>query len=78
MERMMARSSTQVATCGNRSLTGMPLSPYCLNSQGDFNTLPMLSNCVAGISFSLIGCPCSFARRGLGSKVSTCDGPPSM
>ena len=36
-----------------------------------------LANCVGG-TFILMGWPCSLARRGLGSKVSTWDGPPSM
>src|SRR5438445_12853333 len=77
IERITARSSTQVATCGKRSLTGMPLAPYCRNFQGDCSTAPTLLNCVGG-TFILMGCPCSFARRGLGSKESSCEGPPSM
>src|SRR5438552_19049201 len=46
IERIMHRSSTCSATCGNRSLTGMPLLPYCLNFHGDCRTLPTLLNCV--------------------------------
>ena len=65
------------ATCGNRSLTGMPLSPYWRNFQGLLSTLPTLLNWVGWV-FTLIGWPCSRSSRGLGSNVSTCDGPPSM
>ena len=55
----------------------MPLWPYWRNSQGLLSTLPTLSNWV-GWTFILIGWPCSRVSRGLGSNVSTCDGPPSM
>ena len=41
-ERRMQRSSTHCATCGNSSLTGRPLWPYCLNFHGDFSSLPGL------------------------------------
>ena len=77
IERMIARSSTHWPTCGNKSLTGMPLSPYCRNFHGQPSTLPTLLNCVGWV-LTLIGCPCSRSRRGLGSNVSICDGPPSM
>ena len=44
---------------------------------GQASTLPTLLNCV-GCVLTLIGCPCSRSSLGLGSNVSTCDGPPSM
>ena len=34
IERMIAMSSTQLATCGNRSLTGMPLCAVLLELPG--------------------------------------------
>ena len=64
-------------TCGNRSLTGMPLSPYRRNFHGQLSTFPTLLNCVGWV-LTLIGCPCSRSSLGLGSNVSICDGPPSM
>src|SRR5262249_31632456 len=70
-------SSTHWATWGKRELTGIPLCPCCLNSHGELRTLPTLSNWV-GWTLALMGWPCSFSRRGLGSKVSTWEGPPSM
>ncbi len=76
-DRMIARSSTCVATWGKRSLTGMPLSPYWRNFQGLLSTLPTLLNWVGWV-LTLIGWPCSRSSRGLGSNVSTWDGPPSM
>ena len=39
--------------------------------------LPLLLNCVGSI-FMSNGLPSSAVSRGLGSNVSTCDGPPSM
>src|SRR5260370_40950727 len=74
---MMAMSSTQVATWGNNSLTSAPDCPYFRNAKGDGRTLSLILRTVVG---GLKGrdCPLSFARRGLGSKVSIWDGPPSM
>ena len=46
-------------------------------SRATSSTLPTLLNWV-GCVFTLIGWPCSRSSRGLGSNVSTCDGPPSM
>ncbi len=70
-------SSTHPPTCGNRSLTGVPDCPFGSNFQGDASTLPTLLNCV-GSTLAWIARPCSRRSRGLGSNVSTCDGPPSM
>src|SRR5207244_7097695 len=77
IERMTHRSSAQLATWGNKSLIGMPHWPCWRNFHGDWRTVPMLLNWV-GCTFILIGWPCSFASRGFGSNVSTCEGPPSM
>ena len=73
----MHRSSTQPATCGNSSLTGMPDSPCRANFQGEASRLPVASRINFGFSKGA-GWPFSRVTRGLGSKVSMCDGPPGM
>ncbi len=77
IDRTTANSSACWATCVNSSLIGKPLWPCWLNFQGQARVLPLLLNCVGSI-FILNGWPCSAMSRGLGSNVSTCDGPPSM
>src|SRR6266436_1977006 len=67
----------QVATFGKSSLTGSPHLPDLLNFHGLASVLPTLLNCV-GSTFAGNGLPWYFSRSGFGSKVSTCDGPPSM
>ena len=47
------------------------------NGQGLPRVWPLLLNWVGSI-FNGNGLPCSALSRGLGSNVSTCDGPPSM
>src|SRR6516165_7668713 len=74
IERMTHRSSTQRATCGNSSLTSMPLSPYFWNLNGEGNVAPVLRS-VRRLGEG-IDLPTYFCSVGLGSKVSTCDGPP--
>jgi len=74
---MTQRSSATPATCGKRSLTQSPDSPYWRNFHGDASVLPLLLNCV-GAAFSGNGLPLYSMSLGFGSKVSTCDGPPSM
>src|SRR5262245_12492339 len=74
---MIAMSSTQVATCGNRSLTSAPDWPYLRKLNGEPRTLSLMLNTVVG-GLNGSDWPLSFCRRGLGSKVSICDGPPSM
>ena len=54
IERMIARSSTHWPTWGNKSLTGIPLSPYRRNFHGQPSTLPTLLNCVGWV-LTLIG-----------------------
>ena len=54
------------ATCGNRSLTGMPLWPYLLElPRATASVLPTLLNCV-GSTFIVIGLPCYFVQARLG------------
>src|SRR5262249_37451024 len=77
IERMTHRSSTHEATCGKSSLTSVPHWPCLLNFHGDLRRLPVLVRTSFGISKGS-GLPLSWSRRGLGSKVSTCDGPPDM
>jgi len=75
MDRTKAMSSTQVAKCGNRSDTGMPHFPYCLNSNGLFKMRRGLAKRLGwSVFFSLlqsITVLSNFDRAGLGSKVST-------
>src|SRR6185437_5546920 len=69
---MTQRSSTQRATCGNSSLTSIPLLPYLANLNGEGSSLPPpLPRLVP----SFVS-PLYFASAGLGSNVSTCEGPP--
>src|SRR6185369_11336024 len=70
---MIVISSTCFATLGKMSLTSIPLWPYFWNLNGEPKTVPL-----KGASFhtSLITLPSYFVRFGLGSNVSTCDGPP--
>src|SRR4051812_44843883 len=73
IERMMHMSSTHAARLGNRSLTSTPLLPCFANLKGEANAAPVFRSVRR---LSGIGLPWNFARAGLGSKVSTCDGPP--
>src|SRR5580658_7002523 len=74
MERMTQISSMLSATCGNKSLTSMPLRPYFLNLKGEGKAAPVLRSVGRfSIGNSL---PAYFSSDGLGSKVSTWDGPP--
>ena len=77
MERMTQRSSMQPATWGNSSLTSMPLWPCLPNLNGDGSRLPG----PGAHQLRLLErqrLAAFWARRGLGSNVSTCDGPPDM
>ena len=70
-------SSMHSAVLANSSLTSMPLWPYFWNANGDPKPAPVLrsvrSDSVAGSDL-----PAYFESAGLGSNVSTCDGPPFM
>ena len=78
-DRTTHRSSAHFARYGNKSLIHKPLCPRWRNFHGDASTLPTSLNCVGCTFNSSCGLrrSCS-ARSGFGSKVSTCDGPPSM
>src|SRR6185437_13107138 len=71
---MKAKSSTCFATCGYWSHTHAPDSPCCLNWNGDFNSGPGFP---LNTSISIV-CPSRLVSSGLGSKVSTALGAPSM
>src|ERR1700741_4510243 len=60
--------------CGKRSLTGMPQRPYFLNLNGDANAAPVLRS-VGKFSIGS-NLPAYLSSAGLGSNVSTCEGPP--
>src|SRR5437588_10984646 len=77
IDRMTQRSSTQVATLGNNSLTAIPELPCFLNLNGDFSKFPVLVRTRLGISNGN-GLPLSRSSIGLGSNRSTWDGPPDM
>ena len=62
------------ATCGNSSLTSMPLWPYFWNLNGDRNAAPVLRSVLQIASGSFL--PCHLVSSGFGSKVSTCEAPP--
>ena len=78
IERIMHRSSTRPPMCGNRSLTSMPLWPYFLKAHGDFMSPPAFSSLNVSERSNGTAFPLSRLRRGFGSKVSTCEGPPCM
>src|SRR5437899_9206565 len=74
IERMTAMSSIHRPTWGKISLTSMPLWPYLLNLYGEGNAAPVFRSV---FKFSIGNClPAYFSSAGLGSKVSTCEGPP--
>ena len=56
------------------SLTSMPLWPYLRNRNGEARAAPVLRSVVRFPWGSVL--PSYFFSSGLGSKVSTCDGPP--
>src|SRR5699024_4968004 len=58
------------------SLTSMPLRPYFLNEKGEPISAPAFLRPV--LTESGGRSPWCFERAGLGSNVSTCDGPPFM
>src|SRR5262245_39748697 len=73
MDRITHTSSIHEPTCGNRSLTSIPLCPYFLKVNGEASSFfgsPFFLS-LPGMSW-----PLYFASDGFGSKVSTCEGPP--
>src|SRR5207237_438680 len=77
IERMIQRSSTHPARWGKSSLTSAPALPYFWNSKGEESRLPVFVRSSLGFSKGR-GFPLSRARRSLGSKVSTWEGPPDI
>ena len=74
MERMTQMSSIISPTFGNNSLTSIPASPYLLNLNGDLSNPPVLRS--VDKSAASGRWPLYLSNAGLGSKVSTCEGPP--
>ena len=74
IERTTRKSSMREPTREKISLTSMPLSPYRLNSNGDFISPPEARSVL--IFGPGIGSPSNSASAGLGSNVSTWDTPP--
>src|SRR5262245_17757353 len=76
IERITHSSSADSATWGKSSLTSMPLLPCFLNLNIEGKALPVLRSVRRfGVGSGL---PAFFCSAGLGSKVSTCEGPPFM
>ena len=74
IERMKHMSSTWAAVFSKISLTSMPDWPYLRNENGEPIAAP--------VARSVVRLPCGkvwpsyLLSSGLGSNVSTCDGPP--
>ena len=75
-ERSTHTSSMQPATCGKRFVISIPLCPCGLAGNGEGISLPRLRRPVATVAGG--SCPEYRSSAGLGSNVSTCDGPPFM
>ncbi len=76
IDRMKQMSSTHSPTCGQISLTSMPLCPYFLKLNGDRSSVPVFRSVATNPPGS--GWPWYFSSIGFGSKQSTCDAPPFM
>ena len=77
IERITHRSSTHVAILGNSSLTSVPHWPYFLNCHGERKTFTVFVRTNLGCSNGS-GLPLYSSSFGLGSNISTCEGPPDM
>ena len=81
-DRTTANSSATLPICGNSSEISVPLWPCFRNDQEEPLTFGSLVLIIANswflIIFAGIDCPSSFVSKGLGSYVSTCEGPPDM
>src|SRR5438067_11326864 len=76
---MIAMSSTQRLKFGHNSDTSRPLLPHLENLYFDPSSVPGLRTLKSGSLSRLgIGWPLRLVSSGLGSKRSTCDGPPYM
>src|SRR5579883_123150 len=76
IDRITHISSMCRAVLAKISLTSIPDWPYFANLYGDFIAAPVLRS-VRRLPVG-IGLPWYLVSAGLGSKVSTCDGPPFM
>jgi hypothetical protein len=76
IERITQMSSITVEICGNSSLTSIPLRPAFLNWNGEGSSPPVCRS--VRRSTELGRWPSYLARIGLGSNISSCDGPPAM
>src|SRR5207253_9908670 len=74
IDRITQMSSILSATRGNNSLTSMPLWPNLLNLNGDGKAAPVFRS-VGRLPVGS-GLLAYLSSAGLGSNVSTCDGPP--
>ena len=73
IERMTAISSACRAVRENNSLISKPDSPCRSNLNGDGSAAPVLRSVASVLG---TGLPAYRASAGLGSNVSTCEGPP--
>ena len=73
-------SSMPAPTCGNQSDTSMPLWPCFLKVRFEASSLFLSTprRVFTGPNDAGSFSPCRRVSSGLGSKVSTCDGPPDM
>src|SRR5688500_4285349 len=76
IERMTQMSSMQAPTSGYSSLTSMPLAPDLRTEKVEPTSAPTSLVPVAIDAGGLP--PWCYVSIGLGSNVSTCDGPPFM
>ena len=76
IERSTQISSMQPATCGKRFVSSIPLWPCGRAGNGEGMILPRFRRPVATEAGG--SCPAYRSSAGLGSNVSTCDGPPFM
>ena len=75
IERITQMSSIIPAVWAKSSLTSIPLWPYFLNLNGEPMAAPVLRSVGRLVG---TGLPLWRSSIGLGSNVSTCDGPPFM
>src|SRR5580692_13212323 len=74
MERITQTSSIASPSLGKISLISMPLLPQCRKVKGEPSRLPVLRS-VFRLPLGM-GWPLYFCSIGLGSNVSTWEGPP--